>query len=38
MRFQGAAIKEQCVTSAVVVVKKHVIDSTGEAEKAIAAF
>jgi hypothetical protein len=38
MRLQGAVIKEQGVTFAVVIVKKHVIDSRDGAEKAIAAF
>jgi hypothetical protein len=38
MRFQGAVIKEQGVTFAVVIVKRHVIDSTTEAQRAILAF
>ncbi len=38
MTFQGAVIREQGVTFAVVIVKKHVIDSTSEAGRAIAAF
>jgi len=35
MKFQGAVIKEQGVTFAVVVVKKHVIDNHSEATKVI---
>lgn len=38
MTFQGAVIREQGVTFAVVIVKKHVIDSSAEADEAIAAF
>jgi hypothetical protein len=38
MMFQGAVIREQGVTFAVVVVKKHVIDSNAEAGRAVAAF
>ena len=38
MTFQGAVIREQGVTFAVVIVKKHVIDSSTEAGRAIAAF
>jgi hypothetical protein len=38
MTFQGAVIREQGVTFAVVIVKKHVIDSRSEAGRAIAAF
>ena len=38
MAFQGAVIREQGVTFAVVIVKKHVIDSSAEAGRAIAAF
>lgn len=38
MRFQGAVIKEQGVTFAVVVVKKHVLDSSFESKDAIVAF
>jgi len=37
MTLQGAVIREQGDTFAVVIVKKHVIDST-EAGRAIAAF
>jgi len=38
MKFQGAIIKEQGVTFAIVVVKKFVIDSLSESEKAINEF
>ena len=38
MTFQGAVIREQGITFAVVVVKRHVIDSSTEAGRAIAAF
>lgn len=38
MRFQGALIKEQGVTFAVVIVKKQVVDSRIEANKAIQSF
>jgi hypothetical protein len=38
MTFQGAVIKEQRVTFAVVIVKKHVIDNRAEASRAIISF
>lgn len=38
MRFQGALIKEQGVTFAVVIVKKHVVDNKFEADRAILSF
>jgi hypothetical protein len=38
MTFQGSVICEQGVTFAIVIVKKHVVDSTFEANKAIDAF
>lgn len=38
MRFQGAIIKEQGVTFAVVIVKKHVIDNKSEARRAMQSF
>ena len=38
MTFQGAVVREQGVTFAVVIVKKHVIDNSTEANRAIAAF
>ena len=34
MKFQGALIKEQGVTFAVVIVKKRIIDNRAEASKA----
>lgn len=38
MRFQGALIKEQGVTFAIVVVKKTVLDNRSEAEKVMRSF
>jgi hypothetical protein len=38
MRFQGAVIREQGQTFAVVVVKQHVISSPSEAASAIGSF
>lgn len=38
MRFQGAVIREQRQTFAVVVVKKHIIDNRIEAQRAITRF
>ena len=38
MRFQGAVIREQGVTFAVVVVRRHVIDNSSEADRTIAGF
>jgi hypothetical protein len=38
MRFQGSVIREQGVTFAVVIVKKHVIDNRSYAEDAIRSF
>lgn len=38
MQFQGAVIREQGVTFAVVVVKKHVVDNTFTARDAIGNF
>lgn len=38
MRFQGALVKEQGTTFAIVIVKKHVISSGSERSRAIAAF
>jgi hypothetical protein len=38
MRFQGAVIREQGQTFAVVVVQRHVIDNQSEATDAIAGF
>jgi len=38
MKFQGAVIKEQGVTFAVVIVKKPVVDNRMEANRAIQSF
>jgi hypothetical protein len=38
MTFQGAVIREQGVTFAVVIVKRYIIDNSIEAGQAIAAF
>lgn len=38
MQFQGAVIREQGLTFAVVVVKKRVLDSSSEAAQAIGGF
>lgn len=38
MRVQGAVIKEQGVTFAVVVVKQHVVSNTSAAQDAIESF
>lgn len=38
MKFQGAVIKEQGQTFAIVIVKKHIVDSSFEGEKAINSF
>lgn len=38
MQFDGALVREQGVTFAVAVVKKHVVDSATEAQSAIRAF
>jgi hypothetical protein len=38
MQFEGAVIREQGVSFAVVVVKKHVVDNGSEAQSAIRAF
>jgi hypothetical protein len=38
MTFQGAVIKEQGITFAVVIVKKHLVDNKFEADKAILSF
>ena len=38
MQIEGAVIREQGVTFAVVIVKKHVVDNSFEAQDAIAAF
>jgi hypothetical protein len=38
MTIEGAVIKEQGVTFAVVIVKEHVLNSPSEADRAIQAF
>ncbi len=38
MQFEGAVIREQRVTFAVVIVKKHIVDSHMQADEAIRAF
>lgn len=38
MRIQGAVIKEQGVTFAIVVAKRHVVSNTSEANRAIQSF
>lgn len=38
MQFDGAVIREQGVTLAIVLVKPHVVQSTTESQRAIRAF
>ncbi len=38
MRFQGAVVREQGVTFAVVIVKPHVLNNSFEADRTISAF
>lgn len=38
MTFEGAVIREQGVTFAVVIVKEHVLNNTFEADRTIRAF
>lgn len=38
MKFQGAIIQEQGVTFAIVIVKKHIVDNTIEANKIVNKF
>lgn len=38
MKLQGAVVREQGQTFAIVVVKKHVVDNRIEAERAVTAF
>ena len=38
MKVQGAVIKEQDTTFAIVIVKKHIVDSGSQSEKAIVSF
>lgn len=38
MKFQGAVIREQGITFAIVIVKKHVLDNPHSAQEAIQSF
>ena len=38
MKFQGSVIREQGVTFAIVIVKKHIVDSASEAVQTIRSF
>ena len=38
MQIQGAVIREQGITFAIVIVKPHILDSPGQANEAIASF
>lgn len=38
MKFQGALIKEQGVTFAIVIVKKHILDNPNAAQETIQTF
>jgi hypothetical protein len=38
MTFEGAVVREQGVTFAVVVVKKYVVETTSEAQSAVRSF
>jgi hypothetical protein len=38
MKIQGAVIREQGVSFAIVVVKKHIVDSPSESNKSIQSF
>lgn len=38
MKFQGAVIKEQGITFAIVIVKKHIVDSLQNSAEAITSF
>jgi len=38
MKVQGAVIKEQGITFAIVVVKKHIVDSQTQSNEAISSF
>ena len=38
MKVQGAVIKEQGITFAIVVVKKHIVDSSKQSEETIYSF
>lgn len=38
MRFQGAVVREQGVTFAIVIVKKHVLDDRAQANRTVGSF
>jgi hypothetical protein len=38
MQFEGAFLREQGVTFAIVIVKRHVLDNSRDADEAIASF
>lgn len=38
MQFEGAVLREQGVTFAIVVVKRHIVDNRAEAQSAIRSF
>lgn len=38
MKFQGAVVKEQGVTFAIVIVKKPIVDSQSESERVMISF
>lgn len=38
MKFEGAVIKEQGITFAIVIVKKHVVDNSATANQAIQSY
>lgn len=38
VKFEGAVIKEQGITFAIVIVKKYILDQKSEADKAIRSF
>jgi hypothetical protein len=38
IKFQGSVIREQDVTFAIVIVKKHILNSTSEANESIRSF
>lgn len=38
MKFQGAVIKEQGITFAIVIVKEHIVNSPSQSEEAMRSF
>lgn len=38
MKFQGAILKEQGVTFAIVIVKRHILNQSSEAERMVRSF